>query len=55
MSLLNKNESEKYINSFIDMIKYRQSHQILKHITRNNDYWKMINLIMLDHYTGKKN
>ena len=54
MSLLNKNESEKYINSFIDMIKYRQSHQILKHITRNNDYWKMINLIMLDHYTGKK-
>ena len=54
MKLLNKNECEKYIFSFIDMINYRQSHKILKHITRNNDYWKMVNLIMHDYYAGKK-
>ena len=54
MNLLNKNECEKYIYSFIDMINHRQSHEILNHITRNNDYWKMVNFIMLDYYTGKK-
>ena len=54
MKLLEKNECEKYIHSFIDMIKYRQSHDILNHITRNNNYWKMVNLIMLDYYAGKK-
>ena len=54
MSTINKNEGEKYIFSFIDMIDHRQSHKILNHITRNNDYWKMVNLIMLDYYTGEK-
>ena len=53
MALLNKNECEKYVSSFIDMIDYRQSNKTFKHITRNNDYWKMINYIMLDYYTGK--
>ena len=53
MTLLNKNECEKYVSSFIDMIDYRQSNKTFKHITRNNDYWKMINYIMLDYYTGK--
>ena len=52
MILLNKNECEKYVSSFIDMIDHRQSDKILKHITRNNDYWKMVNYIMLDYYTG---
>lgn len=52
MTLLNKNECEKYVSSFIDMIDHRQSDKILKHITRNNDYWKMVNYIMLDYYTG---
>ena len=54
MVLLNKNECEKYVSSFIDMIDHRQSDEVLKHITRNNDYWKMVNFIMLDYYTGKK-
>ena len=54
MTLLNKSECEKYIYSFIDMINHRQSHEILNHITRNNDYWKMVNFIMLDYYTGEK-
>ena len=53
MTLLNKNECEKYVSSFIDMIDHRQSDKILKHITRNNDYWKMVNYIMLDYYSGK--
>jgi hypothetical protein len=52
MSELKKNECEKYVHSFIDMINHRQSDKVLKHITRNNDYWKMINLIMLDYYSG---
>ena len=42
----NKNECEKYVSSFIDMIDYRQSNKTFKHITRNNDYWKMINYII---------
>ena len=54
MALLNKNECEKYVSSFIDMIDHRQSDNILKHITRNNNYWKMVNFIMLDYYAGKK-
>ena len=54
MTVLNKNECEKYVSSFIDMINHRQSHETLRHITRNNDYWKMVNYIMLDYYTGKK-
>ena len=54
MVLLNKNECEKYVSSFIDMIDHRQSDDTLKHITRNNDYWKMVNFIMLDYYAGKK-
>ena len=54
MVLLNKNECEKYVSSFIDMIDHRQSDEVLKHITRNNDYWKMVNFIMLDYYAGKK-
>ena len=53
MALLNKNECEKYVSSFIDMINHRQSHETLRHITRNNDYWKMVNYIMLDYYSGK--
>ena len=36
------------------MIDHRQSDEVLKHITRNNDYWKMVNFIMLDYYAGKK-
>ena len=35
------------------MINHRQSHETLRHITRNNDYWKMVNYIMLDYYSGK--
>jgi predicted transcriptional regulator len=54
MSLLSKTEGEKYVSSFIDMINHRQSDNILKHITRNNDYWKIVNYIMLDYYSGKK-
>ena len=46
MTLLNKNECEKYVSSFIDMIDYRQSNKTFKHITRNNDYWKIVNYIM---------
>lgn len=53
MTVLNKNECEKYVSSFIDMINHRQSHETLKHITRNNDYWKIVNYIMLDYYSGK--
>ena len=53
MTVLNKNEGEKYVSSFIDMINHRQSHETLRHITRNNDYWKMVNYIMLDYYSGK--
>ena len=53
MTVLNKNECEKYVSSFIDMINHRQSHETLRHITRNNDYWKMVNYIMLDYYSGK--
>ena len=49
MSLLSKTEGEKYVSSFIDMINHRQSDNILKHITRNNDYWKIVNYIMLDY------
>jgi len=54
MGLLNKNECEKYVVSFIDMIDHRQSDDVLKHITRNNNYWKMVNYIMLDYYGGEK-
>lgn len=54
MALLSKTEGEKYVSSFIDMINHRQSDNILKHITRNNDYWKIVNYIMLDYYSGKK-
>jgi len=54
MALLNKNECEKYVASFIDMIDHRQSDDVLKHITRNNNYWKMVNYIMLDYYGGEK-
>tara|TARA_B110001454_G_C12571121_1_gene371918 strand:- start:297 stop:671 length:375 start_codon:yes stop_codon:yes gene_type:complete len=54
MALLNKNECEKYVASFIDMIDHRQSDDVLKHITRNNNYWKMVNYIMLDYYEGEK-
>ena len=53
MTVLNKNECEKYVSSFIDMINHRQSHETLRHITRNNDYWKIVNYIMLDYYSGK--
>ena len=53
MTVLNINECEKYVLSFIDMINHRQSHETLRHITRNNDYWKMVNYIMLDYYSGK--
>ena len=53
MTVLNKNECEKYVSSFIDMINHRQSDETLRHITRNNDYWKMVNYIMLDYYSGK--
>tara|TARA_Y100000996_G_scaffold414850_1_gene407054 strand:+ start:1237 stop:1611 length:375 start_codon:yes stop_codon:yes gene_type:complete len=53
MTVLNKNECEKYVSSFIDMINHRQSHETLRHITRNNDYWKMVNYIMLDYYSEK--
>ena len=53
MAVLNKNECEKYVSSFLDMINHRQSDETLRHITRNNDYWKMVNYIMLDYYSGK--